>query len=249
MNELLIVDFEKQTVLGRDLYKALEIKERFSVWADRQRAIFGDELTTVLIPTEVENNGGTQLRTLEDFAVSVDNAKHICLMSRTEKGKQCRQYLIDLEKVWNSPEQVMARALKVADQTIASLKVRTQMLEEQVVEMNNTISELKPKASYLDRILESKETVCVTQIAQDYGMSAKKFNKMLNSLGVQHKVNDQWILYSKHQGKGYVHSNTYTFERADGRTDAKMNTEWTQKGRLFLYELLKREGVLPMIEQ
>lgn len=92
MSEIIRVnhDGEQPTVSARDLYGALEIKERFSAWAERLLNYFGnEEMTNVLTPTEVQNNGGMQIRELQDYIVSVDTAKHICLMSRTEKGKQC----------------------------------------------------------------------------------------------------------------------------------------------------------------
>lgn len=100
------------------------------------------------------------------------------------------------------------------------------------------------QARYLDLIIESKSAVVITQIAADYGMSAIKFNQLLNSLGIQHKVNNQWILYRKYMAKGYTDSKTIEIS---GRV--RMQTVWTQKGRLFLYELLKKHGILPLIEQ
>lgn len=105
MNEIIKVNFtnENPTVSSRDLYDELGIKKRFSEWfkANSQGFIEGEDFTSVLKSTEVQNNGGVQIRDLQDYDLSVDMAKHICLMSRTEKGKQCRQYLIDLEKAWS----------------------------------------------------------------------------------------------------------------------------------------------------
>nr|DAO21595.1 MAG TPA: repressor domain protein [Caudoviricetes sp.] len=111
------------------------------------------------------------------------------------------------------------------------------------------IGELKPKADYTDRILSSKGTVPTTAIAKDYGMSAKTMNKQLHDLKIQYKIGKQWFLYAKYQARGYTHSKTFDFVHTDGRPDTNMHTEWTQKGRLFLYELLKKNGILPMIER
>jgi phage antirepressor YoqD-like protein len=91
--------------------------------------------------------------------------------------------------------------------------------------------------------------VPTTAIAKDYGMSAKALNQKLHELRVIYRMGSQWFLYAKYQAKGYTHSKTFDFKHSDGRPDCKMQTEWTQKGRLFLYQLLKKHGVLPMIER
>lgn len=148
-----------------------------------------------------------------------------------------------------SDEELLSKALLVAQNKIAERDKQIKSLETEVVQMDKTISELQPKANYVDMILQSKSTVTVTQIAQDYGMTARKFNQVLKELEIQRKVGNQWILYAKHQGKGYVHSSTFGITKRNGEQDVAMNTEWTQKGRLFLYEKLKEQGILPMIEK
>lgn len=240
MNELLKVNSDTQTVSARELHEKLNIKTPFSMWFERMCEYGfaeGQEFFTKML--ETSEVGG---RPATDYEISIDMAKEICMIQRTPEGKQIRVYLINIEKAWNTPEQIMARALKVADETIRSLSVEVKAL-------SNKINEMQPKVSYLDKILESKDTVLVTQIAKDYGMSAKGFNKMLHDLCIQHKVGGQWVLYSKYQGEGYTHSHTHSFDYEDGSKGTSLNTEWTQKGRLFLYNFLKDHGRLPLIEQ
>ena len=146
-------------------------------------------------------------------------------------------------------DELLEKAILVAQKKIAERDRKIQQLEVEALEMNKTISEMKPKVNYVDTILQSDGTVTVTQIAQDYGMSAKKFNKVLQNLSIQRRVNGQWILYAKYQGNGYVHSKTFDITRSNGQPDVTMNTEWTQKGRLFLYEELKKAEIYPLIER
>lgn len=146
-----------------------------------------------------------------------------------------------------SDDELLAKALLVAQNKIAERDKIIEQKNETIAIQGAVIHEMQPKVNYVDRILNNTSTVKVTQIAQDYGMSAIKFNKLLNKLKIQHKVGDQWILYSKYQGNGYVQSKTFEIEYSDG-TRPKLNTEWTQKGRLFLYETLKKNGYMPAIE-
>lgn len=111
------------------------------------------------------------------------------------------------------------------------------------------IGELKPKADYTDTILKNKGLVTTTQISKDYGMTAQEMNNLLHNLGIQFKESDQWFLYKKYHNLGYTHSETVNITRKDGTPDIKMNTKWTQKGRLFIYDTLKREGIVPIIER
>ena len=110
------------------------------------------------------------------------------------------------------------------------------------------IEEMKPKVYYTDTILQSDSLVQTTQIAKDYGMSARAFNKKLHELGVQYNTGSQWVLYQKYQDAGYAHSYTYEYTRPDGSHGTKMHLKWTQKGRLFLYNALKDAGILPVME-
>ncbi len=122
-------------------------------------------------------------------------------------------------------------------------------LETEVAQKNQIIGELQPKANYLDMILNNKGLVTITQIAKDYGMSGKAMNDLLHTYEVQYKESGQWLLYKKYHNKGYTHSKTIDIEHKDGTKFVKMNTKWTQKGRLFIYDLLKNHGILPVIER
>lgn len=250
MNDLIKVNYdtEQPTVLARELHEVLNIGTQYTKWFERMKEYgFSENVDFKAISQKRLTAQGNET-TYIDHEISIDMAKQICMIQRSPEGKQIRQYFIDLEKAWNTPEQVMARALQFASKQIDSLKDRCKFLGGQVVEQQKIISELEPKANYVDTILQSKSLVLMTQIAKDYGMSARKMNQILNDLKVQYKANGQWVLYSKYQNQGYVHSRTIDIVRSNGMADVKMQTEWTQKGRLFLYELLKKEGYMPLIE-
>ncbi len=131
------------------------------------------------------------------------------------------------------------------------IKLATQLKEEREGRLlaEQQVNELKPKATYYDRILSNPSLVTITVIAKDYGMSGSEMNKKLHELGVQFKQGNIWLLYAKYQKLGWTHSETHMVRRADGTEKAVVNTKWTQKGRLGLYELLKLNDVLPLIER
>jgi anti-repressor protein len=226
-------------VSGRELHEFLEVKTAYKDWFPRMSE-YGFEEGQDFRSKMSESTGG---RPSADHRMTITMAKELCMLQRTDKGKRARQYFLQLEQAWNTPEMVMARAIKISARVIEE-KDNVIMLQEKQIE------ELKPLAAYVKTILNNKSLVTVEQIAQDYGMSAQKLNKMLHELHIQYKGgNGQWILYREHKPYGYVHSETISFKRSDGRPDTTMHTKWTQKGRMFLYEKLKEQGILPLIER
>lgn len=131
----------------------------------------------------------------------------------------------------------------VIDSLIALREERRKRKEAElmVAMQNQQIAEMQPKVSYYDKILQNKGTVTITQIAKDYGMSGRQFNQILSDMGIQFRMGKVWLLYQKYAEQGYTQSRTFA---VNGDRNV-MHTYWTQKGRLFLYDLLKAEGILP----
>ena len=160
MNVLIPINYdaEQPTVSARDLHKALNVQSRFSRWFDTNKELFieGEDFNKCTSSTVV-NNGA--IRQLEDYEITVLMAKHLAMMSRTEKGKQIRDYLIDLEKAWNTPEQIFARALKMADREIEKLKSNNASLIEDVQRM-------KPKEIFADAVSASNTSILIGELAK-----------------------------------------------------------------------------------
>lgn len=155
-----------------------------------------------------------------------------------------QNYLEALKSLVKSEEEKQQLALENKQQQETILTISKENME-----LGNKITEMLPKVSYYDKILQNNATMTITQIAQDYGMSAVRMNKELEAMKIQHKVRGQWILFAPFLKGGYVHSRAVDIIRKDGQHDVKYNTEWTTKGRIFLYESLKAKGILPLIEQ
>ena len=183
----------------------------------------------------------TVKREISDHKMTISMAKEICMLQRNEKGKQFRQYFIAVEEMWNSPEMVMKRALRLANEQIEELKLDNAVKQQQ-------LAELQPKANYYDVVLNCKDLLPISVIAKDYGWSAAKMNVYLNKKGIQYKQGNLWLLYQKYADKGYTHTKTYPYYAPDGTIHTNVHTYWTQAGRLHIYELLKADGIYPIIE-
>lgn len=198
-------------------------------------------------------NGGMR----EEPCYSLDKTE--CLYIATKFNDEARARLVirweELETATREQFQVpqsFADALMLAAKQQQKIEEQQKQLEansKEIIELSGTISSMQQKITYVDMILSSKETVATTQIAQDYGLSAKVFNALLRDFGIQHKVGGQWILYAKYLPCGYVQSDTISITHKNGAAGSVMHTKWTQKGRLFLYEELKRRNIVPLVEQ
>lgn len=155
------------------------------------------------------------------------------------------------DELLNNPDLVIQAMTKLKEERLKTEKLEA---EKEVLALENKakeqmINELRPKLNYLDVILGSKNLLNITQIAKDYGMSGVAMNKILEGLHIQYKQRDQWLLYSKYQSMGYTSSETTSYYDTKGQLQTRLATKWTQKGRLFLYEILKKNGTVPTIEK
>lgn len=229
---------DEQYVRGRDLHMFLEINTSYSKWFNRMCEYgFVENVDYFTVSKKVlREDGRVMPQTQFEHDLTIEMAKQLCMLARNEKGREAREYFIAVEKDWNSPEKVMSRALKIANNVINEQKVLIAAQEQQ-------ISEFKPIRDYVDEILSSTSALTITQIAADYDITARALNKILEEEKVQRNVSGQWILYKNQMGKGYTKSETFTFTRSDGRLDSKITTKWTQKGRLMIHEIMKSRGI------
>lgn len=248
MNEILTLKNDSRFPIdGRELHAKLGVETRYNDWFKRMCRYGFVENTDyeTILKNEYRADGALMPKKSAHHALTISMAKEVCMIQRTEIGRQVRRYLIAVEEAWNSPEQIMARALRMADETIGKLTVQIKHLETDNAQLAKDNQLMAPKASYCDLVLQAKEAVPISLIAKDYGLSARTLNAMLHDMRIQYKVDDMWLLYQPLTKKGYTKSVTYL-------TDSgvlAMRTLWTQKGRMFLYEKLKEKGVLPEIEQ
>lgn len=208
-----------QTISARELYERLGITDRFSRWFDSLLKYgFEENVDFTSVKTSTLVNNGAE-RELTDYAITIEMAKQICMLQRSDKGKLYREYFIKIEKAWNTPEVVMARALQVANR----------MLED--IQKKLTVAEAKNAL-----LMHTKKTYTASEIAKEVGLpSAQKLNILLEKKGVQFYRNNTWIPYAKYADKGY-------FEIKQGISDSGYsfyNSHITQKGREFILTLFQ----------
>jgi prophage antirepressor-like protein len=229
--------------VGKDIADVLE-------YANSRRAINSHVDEEDKGVSKCDTPGGKQKMTI----INESGMYSLVLSSKMPKAKEFKKWVTSdvLPSIRKhgayATEETIDRMINNPDFGIELLSQLKQEREEKK-KLVGKINQLKPKADYTDKILDNKGLVAITQIAKDYGMSGRAMNDLLHELGVQYKQSGQWMLYADHQGEGYTHSQTIDITRSDGTPDVVMNTKWTQKGRLFLYDLLKEEGVLPTIER
>lgn len=221
-------DAGEPSVSARDLYAELEVTDRFSRWFERMAAYGFDEnidFTSVKSSTLV-NNGAE--RELQDYDLTVDMAKHICMVQKTEKSKRVRQYLIDLEKAWNTPEQVMARALKIANKAIEDLKAK--------------ITEQKPLVDFAVHVSQSKDTIDMNEmakIAKDENIDIGR-NRLIAWLKEKKILLSNNTPYQSYIERGY-------FDVVEVKKDTSYGTRVfpktviTGKGQIWIIEKLRSE--------
>lgn len=146
-------------------------------------------------------------------------------------------------------EQIMAQALLIAQRTIEAKNQEIAKQNCELIKANDKIEEMEPKADYYDTILKAENLISITCIADDYGISGQKLNKLLHEWGVQYKKGDKWYLYDKHKGLGYVGNSTYDSNHKDGSPAAFSHMMWTQIGRKFINGLMKDHGYFTIAEQ
>lgn len=234
MNELIPINYEGEqpTVSARELHTGLEITDRFSRWFERMSAYGfseGNDFTSVKSSTLV-NNGAE--REITDYRISIDMAKQICMIQRSEKGRQYRQYFLDLEKAWNTPEQIFARALKMADQTIAKLKDTNKSLVEK-------IEADRPKTIFADAVSTSHTSILIGDLAKlicQNGVQTgqKRLFQWMRENGYLMKSGASYNMpMQRYIEQGLFEVKESSVQNPDGSVRVTRTTKVTGKGQLY----------------
>lgn len=230
---------------GKEWFPAIQVAEILG-YANPRDAISRHTKLKGVVNHDVLSNGGVQSKKFIDEG----NLYRLITRSKLPQADEFEEWVFE-DVLPSIRKHGIYATDNVIEQTIQNpdyiIHVLTEFKKEREGRLvaEQQVNELKPKATYYDLVLQNKSLLSVSKIAKDYGMSARSLNKLLHSLGVQYKQGDIWLLYAKYQDKGYTHTSTYALDEEH----SKVTTKWTQKGRLFIYDLLKEHDILPVIEQ
>lgn len=256
MNEIKIWSFEDSAV------RTLTIgKEVFFVGKDVAEILgYARTADAIRVHVDEEDKGVGEIQTpggMQEMTVINESGLYsLILGSKLPAAKRFKRWVTSdvLPSIHKHGLYAMDEILENPDIAINALmalkaeREKAKALENTVAVQNQQLAELRPKASYYDVVLNCKELVPISVIAKDYGWSAKRMNKYLHTLGIQYRQGDIWLLYQKFAERGYTSTKTHTYPGNDGEIHSTVHTYWTQKGRLFIYDLLKERNILPNIE-
>ncbi|REI16786.1 phage antirepressor KilAC domain-containing protein [Staphylococcus felis] len=249
MQELQEIKIENNSELGAVVSSRVVANElnrtHKNVIRDLENILIGSNVSSLIIPSTYKDSRG---RNQKEYLLTKDGFT-LYMFNIQGHNEFKMAYINKFNEMENALQNRLPGTYKEALTQLLETVERNEQLELENNMNKQKIAEYEPKASYLDTILNNKSLVTVGQIAKDYGMSAQALNKLLHDLKVQYKQSGQWLLYSNLHDRGYTHSSTTEIEHKDGSTSVRMNTKWTQKGRLFIYDLLKDNDILPTIEQ
>lgn len=231
-----------QVVSAKELYQKLGYNfANYKRWYDKNIinndfAIENEDYEVFIIKTNTK--GGRPAR---DFALTLDFAKKLSMLARTEKGEKVRSYFIEVEKKSKVNVEALTKhdILKMA---IESEEARLRLLEKNTLQ-STALKKQAPKVEYFNEVMQSKSTYNTNQLAKEHGFSAVTLNRMLAELNIQYKQNGTWLLYSQYQNKGYVKTKTFTYTGTGGETKTSMQTVWTERGRKFIHEVLRQQKI------
>lgn len=230
--------------------------EPWLVGKDVARSLgYKDTVNALKTHVDSEDKGGWQITTpsgtQEMTIINESGLYSLVLSSKLPGAKQFKRWvtsevLPSIRKTggYNIPKDYPSALRALAD----SEEQRLALVAENEAQ-KQAIADFQPIKQYVDTILSSTGTMTITQIAADYDLSAKRLNRILRDEGIQRCVNGQWILYKKYMGKGYTKSVTFNFIHTDGRPDAKPTTQWTQKGRLLIHNILTARGIQAVMDR
>lgn len=239
--------------VGKDVAEILGYERTTKAVVDRV-----DKEDRYMLDGETQSQIGTELGQRGGWLINESGLYSLILSSKLPKAKEFKRWVTSevLPSIRKHGVYAVDEVLSNPDMLIAALtelkaeRERTKALTQTVAIQNQQITEMQSKASYYDVVLNCKDLVSVSVIAKDYGWSANRLNQYLHEKGVQYKQGNKiWLLYQKYAERGYTSTKTRAIPRSDGTLHTTVYTYWTQAGRLFIYDLLKANGILPTVEK